>query len=396
MLLDLLEILRLFSRLDLVYYIAYLTNQKKVRTIMEEAEKPKKLEEYKQDKEPVKPFIVSNLATKETRNPYSNSIDFYDAIPKYWWGNQKRDAYGRLSFSVLEREFIYRDNLYRVFIQPAKIKMKNGLYKECLPSQREELVEDALRKIASEGSGVFLDDSAGVTFTLYELEQELKQMGHHYHKGEIKEAIMICGKTNMEVQTKDGKSIVMMPLFETVGLQTQEDWKGYGKKTKAFVRFNSLVTKSIKEKSFRLVNYTKSMSYQKVLARWFHKRLSHNYRQASLTEPFTITLNRIINDSGIKRYNSMRYHIRELKEAFEEMKAKEELSDYKIEKKCNGRKIEDAKFILIPHESFVNEMKFFNHHHTEIRSQEIKEEAFAEMRKYGIIIPASLEENKTK
>ncbi len=371
-----------------------MNDKKKQGTVMEE--EPKKLEEYKQDKESIKPFIVSSLPHKENINPYSNTIDFYDAIPKYWWGNQKRDAYGRLSFSVLEREFIYRDNLFKVFIQPAKIKMKNGLYKECLPGQREELVEDALRKIASEGNGVFLDDTAGVTFTLYELEQELKQMGHGFNKNEIKEAIMVCNKSNIEVKTKDGKRMLSASFFVAVGLQTQEDWKGHGKKTQAFIIFNPLVTKSIKEKNFRLINYKKSMSYKKVLARWFHKRLSHNYRQASLTEPFTISLNRIINDSGIKRYSLMRVHINELKKALDEMKAKEVLSDYKMEKKCNGRKIEDAKIILIPHESFIKEMKFFNHHYTEIRSQEIKEKAIAQMKKYGIIIPKTPEESKKK
>ena len=40
-------------------------------------------------------------------------------------------------------------------------------------------IQEALKKIAADRlNGVFLNDTAGVQFTLYELDQELKRQGH--------------------------------------------------------------------------------------------------------------------------------------------------------------------------------------------------------------------------
>ena len=72
---------------------------------------------------------------------------------------------------------------------------------------------------------------------------------------------MICARTNITVTSEDGNSVLVSNLFETVGLQTRENWKGTGQKSRAFVRFNALVSKSIKSRTFRQINYEKVMSY---------------------------------------------------------------------------------------------------------------------------------------
>lgn len=321
---------------------------------------PKKLEEYKQSH----PFqMVLFQDTELDRCPktekYSNTVELYDAIPKYHWGNQERKL-GQF-LDVVERDFVHQRQAYKVAIQPARIKGKDGVYRDCFPGQREELVEDALRKIACDGGhGRYLDDTAGVVFTLHQLQQELQRMGHGYNKNEIKEAIMILGSSIMNVQTKDGKSLVIMPFFETVGLRSCEDWKGCGPKTRAYVRFNSLVTESINSKTFRLLNYNKSMSYKRILARWLHKRLSHNYRQASINYPYTINLLTIIRDSGSKQYPRLSNNSRQVIEALEEMKEKKVLSEYETTNILEGRKIVDVQFTLFPHQHFISEITFSN------------------------------------
>ena len=75
---------------------------------------------------------------------------------------------------------------------PARILDRNGIEREYYPSQREELLEDALRKFVSQGHGLFLDDAAGVTFTLYQLQKELQCMGHGYKIADIKDALFVC------------------------------------------------------------------------------------------------------------------------------------------------------------------------------------------------------------
>ncbi len=327
----------------------------------------KKLEEYRQSR----PEQIALFAlTKADERAYSNSIEFYDAIPKYLWAKQTKKENLRL----LKRSFIHKGFDYEVSIQPATIEDKNGNFKTCFPGEREELVEDALRKLACEGKAIFLDDSAAVMFTLYEIEQELKRMGHWHNKEQIKEAIMVCNKSNIEVKTKDGKGVMGASFFVSVGLQTQEDWKGHGKKTQAFIIFNPLVTKSIKEKTFRLLNYDKSMAYKRTLARWFHKRLSHNYIQAAQNSPYGIKVSTIIRDSGMKQYKNICNNIYRVQDALNEMKEKEVIEKYESINIFEGRKIVDAKFSIVPHPSFIAEVKFANKQFYNLRPEEQKRE----------------------
>lgn len=329
--------------------------------------KAKKLEGYDHSK----PYQLEFFELAEPENQhYSNTIELYDAIPKYVWRSQKRDSAGNLQ--TVKRDFRHKKTDYTVIIQPSSIEQKDGSFIDIYPGQREELVEDALRKLACTGRGIFLDDHASVTFTLYQLQQELKKMGHTYNLNEIKEAITVCAKSNMELKTKNGQSLLISTFFDTVGLKTQEDWKGLGKKTMAYIRFNPLVTESIKKRSFRLLNYDKSMSYRRVLARWMHKRLSHNYVQASLREPYTIKLLTIIRDSGVHRYNSLRNHVVKVTDALDEMKEKQILSSFQMEKVLDGRKIIDAKFTLYPHPSFVSEVIESNKRREKSSPQELE------------------------
>jgi hypothetical protein len=270
---------------------------------------------------------------------------------------------------VLEREFECRSVKYKVRLFPARVKSKDGVYRDYYPSQREELVEDALRKLAVEGHGLFLDELASVTFTLYQLQQELKARGHTLSIVQIKESLTVCVRTNLEITTEDGNAVLMSNIFETVGMRTLEDWKGKGQKTKCYVRFNSLVTKSIRDKSFRQFNYAAAMSYQNIIARQLHKRLAHHYRQASLMESYSIMLSTIIRDFGLTRYDELTKNLRQVKKALTEMEAKDVLLSYKIEPVLDAKKhnkLLDAKIILTTHMHFNAEIREANQKQKEI------------------------------
>lgn len=328
---------------------------------MSETEKPeknlkvkkKRLEDYVQSK-PQQLMLFEMTVPDE--KPYSNTIELYDSIPKYYSGSIKRIE-GKF-LNVLERFFEHRGIKYKVVISPARIQDKDGVFRDFYPSLREEIVEDALRKMACDGKGIFLDDQASVVFSLYELQQELARMGHGYNITQIKEALLICAKTNMEVSTSGGDTVVISNLFETLGLKTREDWKGHGKKSKAFVRFNLLVTKSIIDGTFRQLNYDKCMAYKSVIARRLHKRISHHYTQADEKNKYEINLSTIIRDFGITVYEELRNNLRQVEVALKEMKEKEVILNYEIKKIFSlerKNKIEDAKFSLYPHPRFITE-----------------------------------------
>jgi hypothetical protein len=341
----------------------------------QEAESPaaikdvKKLDEY--EKSRPQQLSLFELLLPQERN-LSNTIELYDFIPKYHWGKVER--IGGEFLRALEREFECRGQKYKVKIRPASIEDKDGVERYYYPSKREELVEDALRKFITEGQGVFLDDAAGVTFSLYQLQEELKRNGHSYNKNEIKDALLICARTNITVTTDDGSAVLVSNLFETLGLQTRESWKGTGEKTRAFVRFNSLVSKSIKSRTFRQLNYEKVMSYKTVVARQLHKRMSHHYIQASISQPYHILLSTIIRDLGLTPYERLRDNLRDVQIALEEMKEKDVLLSYKVSKVLENSKrgkLLDAKFILTPNPLFVGEVTRANKKHAEIKSLNI-------------------------
>ena len=331
-------------------------------------DKAKKLGEYDQSK-PTQLTLFEMLLPNERE--FSNTVELYDFIPKYHWGKVQRinDKF----LDSLEREFECRGVKYKVKIRPASVEDRNGIERYYYPSKREELVEDALRKFVAEGQGVFLDEQAGVTFSLYQLQEELRRNGHSYSKTQIKDALLICARTNMTVTSESGASVLVSNLFETLGLQTRDDWKDQGNKTRAFVRFNSLVTKSITNRTFRQLNYEKVMSYKNVIARQLHKRMSHHYLQASFSNPYHLLLSTIIRDFGLTQYAQLRDNLRDIQTALDEMIEKEVILSYKVEKVLESSKrakLLDAKFVLIPDSSFINEIIGANRLQTRIKSIE--------------------------
>lgn len=313
-----------------------------------------KIEDYNRSK-PAQLQLFEMVLPSE--KDYSNTIELYDFIPKYVWGRVERIQEKFLE--PVEREFECRGGRYRVRIAPARVQDTDGVSRDYLPGKREELVEDALRKLATEGQGIFLNDEAAVTFTLYQLQQELKRTGHSYSITQLKEALMVCVGTILHLTDETGQSVLASSIFDTIGLQTREDWEGQGEKTKAFVRFNGLVTSSIRNNTFRQFNYEVSMGYQSVISRQLHKRMSHHFTQASFSHPYTILLSTVIRDFGLTAYEKLSHNLRDVETALKEMVAKDVLLKYSLEKIIDERrsnKIADVRLVLFPHPKFSGEI----------------------------------------
>lgn len=326
----------------------------------------KRLTDFEQSK-PVQLELFEALLPADKQ--FSNTIEFYDFCPKYvyWRMERFQDKF----FDRIEREFECRGTEYRLSIDPAKIKDSDGVVRDYFPGVVEELVEDALRKLAVDGHGLFLDDQAAVTFTLYELQQELAKTGHTYSLEQIKKALMVCVGTTIHLTTQSGETVFSDHLFETVGLNTREDWKGQGKKTKAFVRFNSLVTKSIKEGSWRQFNYEISMRFKHVVSRQLNKRMSHNFTQANLAANYTIALSTMLRDFGLTTYEYVRDNLRHVTKALDEMVEKRVIRSYEVRNVYDTErknKLVDALIELKPDINFANQTIKAN-----IKQREVKQ-----------------------
>lgn len=338
----------------------------KQASVREPDEKKKNLEEYEQEK-PFQLNFFTLLDYPSEDRKYSNTLTFYDFIPRFFWGKSKRENGKYLP--ILKRDFHYQKQDYRLSIIPARVESADGTEKDYYPGQREELVEDALKKLAVEGHCVFLDGKAAIIFNIHQIQEQLKrgkeldpegkQKGHTLSYEEIKEALTVLSRTTLQVKSIDGTAVLNSHIIEELGIKTREEWKGkVSKDERCYVIFNNLITSMIKDYKFRRFNYEKLISLKRVIARQLFKRMSHHYKQASKKFPYTILLSTMDRDFGLEKRRQQRDRIREAREALQEMIEKKIINNYKedlIMNSYNPRKIEDVSFELTPSDEFIDD-----------------------------------------
>ena len=303
---------------------------------------------------------------------FSNTIAFWDMIPKFYYGKMNRTLQNQgkktesYSLPLLEREVYYKldETKYSITITPAIIKKKDkkdGKIKPMAfyPSTREELVEDVLRKFLAEGKGCFYNNHASISFSLRDIYQELKKNKHTYSLTEIKEALEILNKTHIEAKSERGNGTEMecsgnMLIFLAIATKNNTE------QTKCIAQFNPFVTKSIQEMTFRKYDYTKCIQYQTPLARYIHKRISHQYKQSSVGQPYTIKQSTLLNDSGYNIDKELRKCRIQVETALEELKTSGTIASYSfediIEKKNVRKTAVDYKIFIFPSEKFTSDI----------------------------------------
>lgn len=288
---------------------------------------------------------------------YSQSIELYDFMPKYFWGKAKRDENGTLP--ILTREFTCRDVKRKLRIHPAGVVVNETTNeaKYFYLGRREEIVEEVLRKLAIE-SGAFYDGQPGVSFTIGQIRRELAQHNHSYSYYEVLESLNILALTKIElINPGEKKASVIFSPIETLGLS------GDGDETQSYVVFSTLVTEAIKGLQFRLYNYKQVMSYRTVVARLLHKRMAHHYKQASITNKYRIYLSTIIRDFGLTAQRSLGDNLREVEKSLQEMIDKSVLIGYVVSDKIvdpKTNKLVDVMLELQPSVYFETDSKRAN------------------------------------
>jgi hypothetical protein len=315
-------------------------------------------------------FSFSNVF-EDKKEKYSGTVELYDLVPKYFYDDVEKSRKDGKYLDILSRNFIYRKQNMQLNMTPARLLQKNGSTKDFFPSQREEIIEDVLRKLATDSNrNEFLDDRLSVRFTLYELWKELKTVKHTFSYDEIRESLEILSKTNIEIVTKDNKITFSSNMFETFGRvneneesETNNELEDYNRKITYFVRFNSLVSESIKNKTWRIINYDQCMAYRKVISRWLHKRISHMFLCNKIELPYNILLSTIIRDSGMTEYKQLRDSVIQVQKCLDEMISVGSIFKYEVEKifsQEKTNKIEDVKFLIYISKSFYEDMRLGN------------------------------------
>jgi hypothetical protein len=308
-------------------------------------------------------FLYNN---EGERDQLSNAIDLWDSVPRYSISRQAMRK-ARIEGRFLEKhqvEFQYKGRTMTRTIFPARVQDEDGVDRDYFASATEELVEDALRKLAADQQAGYFDKPSyrsGVVFTLYELRQELKKRGHTRSYQEIVFALNVLSGSIIEIAaTDDDKGefftrAAYLPHLAAVSRRAlRED-----PKAKWVVQFHPLVTGSIDKLTYRQFNYHLMMSHRTQLARWVHKQLALKYTFASITAPFDMRFSTVRRDSGLlDGYARERDAIEALHEAITELKNGGVLLSFTRKDITGPRfKLLDTVFTLTPSLDFVRDTK---------------------------------------
>lgn len=306
--------------------------------------------------------------TDGQRESLSNAIDLWDSVPRYSVSRLAMTK-TRVNGEFLRKHeltFNHRGKTYTRIVSPARITDADGKERDYYPSAAEELVEDALRKIAAEQQAGYFDRpnfTSGVVFTLHALRKELRKRGHTRSYYEIVESLTILSQCIVEIIPHgEGEAKIVGPCLPTLAAVSRAQLRS-DPKARWIISFHPLVTGSIDQVTYRQFNYDLMMRHSTQLARWLHKQLVLKFTFAELMKTFEMRYSTIKRDSGLlDEYKRERDGMDKLEEAFAELKERQVILNYEREDVTGprGKKI-DIVFVVYPHYDFVREAKAANH-----------------------------------
>ena len=188
---------------------------------------------------------------------------------------------------------------------------------------------------------------------------------------QIKQSLEILSLSVFEVElTKEDKKHLAYtnPIINDMTRITRQDYLD-DPSSMWCVRLPAIVSKSVNELSYRQFNYGTLMNLSTPLARWFMKRLSHNFTNAGLLQSYDILHSSVARDSGLLNHPRMSRNIKDVEAALKELQNQGVLLSFKGDKRMEGRKIVDVYYHLTPSSEFVKETKAANKRNTDARDR---------------------------
>ena len=309
-------------------------------------------------------FLSNN---DEQHDRLSNAIDLWDSVPRYSVSRQAMTKV-RVGGQFLKNhtiQFQHRGRSYTCVIRPAQIVDFDGVERAYYPSASEELVEDALRKIAAEQRAGYFDKShyrSGVVFTLHALRQEMARRGHTRSYQEIVQSLNILSHCTVEINPHgDGEAKIISACFSSLAAVSRKKLKD-DPNAKWAVQFHPLVTAAIDEVTHRQFNYHLMMGHTNQLTRWLHKQLVLKFTFADHFKPFQMRFSTIRRDSGmLASYSRDRAAVDKLAEAFKELEERGVISGFtRTDETGPRKKLLDVVFTVRASLEFVRETKAAN------------------------------------
>ncbi len=288
------------------------------------------------------------LALWEVLDPdRTNMVALYDIAPRFVFDS--RDG-GESSRKLIERDFNFGEKRYRITIKPTQIKSANGEVVGKYLGEREQIVEEVIRRIASNRSRLTLHDGIKVRFPfkISEVREELKRVRHTYSFAEIHEAIVLLSEVRLVIQDLEAKGspVLTSAAFPVMGMRRRGD------DGESFVEFNPLVADAIRLLDFTQVDYETLMGIRDPVARWLLKRL-HNEIAATRQPVQQIAATEIRRDSGMPEWKTTRNLLRRVSQAVDVLRRVGALDRVEAEDVMEGQRKVDIVFTMSASPDFM-------------------------------------------
>lgn len=322
---------------------------------------------------------------------FSNAVELYDSMPKYVYGRHVafRESELPAERHVLERVWNHAAKvdgstmLQKCYLRlsPATIIRKKAGKMErfyVYPGRREQIVEAAIRKIAVDNGATLSEGVVGCKFFIRQVRSLVEEAGHTMKHQDVVEAINVMNKCHLEYGfvEDDGKTRVSgrSALFPQIFVRTRDD----GEDMYSAVEFHQLVNRSIKDRTFRQIDFKTNIRLKLMLSSYLHQRISTQFLQASPNASYRFRLAELAMNSCFAQNLAgetempVKEQVRCVKEALEELKEQQVVASYEvipIPDPSDRRKRIDTAFELKVTPSFVHSMILMNAHSKQLRQE---------------------------
>lgn len=272
-----------------------------------------------------------------------NYIALYDLAPRF---AQRNARMAGTILTSIKREFPFGDEVYKVTVTPARITDSEGNERDVLPGEREQLVEDVVRKFAAERLFLGSQNEVTAVFSVYAIQKELSRHNHTFSRQEIKEALQILHKSTIEImrvvdpKSKKPKPVLSAAAFPVLMFRDEND-----SESQASVQLNPLVAQGIKALVYEQVNYDWMMKIKGQLPRWVFKNVSLMLAEEANRNTVEIRASEIGNSSG-SNWQRSRQMLAEVTKAIQKLKDLDVIEAFVAIPVMSGKKKDDVVFSI--------------------------------------------------
>jgi len=304
--------------------------------------------------QPVAQFSLFEV--ERDQDPCTNQVELYDLAPRCVFYTTEKERVGPY-LKTVERNFTHAGKGYKLVLYPARVRRPDGTELDVYPSEREQIVEEVLRRLASEANRIWLEederqrDRVMMAFTVNEIRTELKRVGHSLNGDQVREALEVLHRSIIEIrQCGAGKD----PLLSSSAFPVMmiSDARNSGAKT--YLQFNPLVAQAIRSLDWRRASYETLMRISDPVARWLYKRLALRTRPNDANIVMRATT--IAQDSGLVNRSRMRDTLKRITEAMDSLVDARVLDGYSSSVEKEGRRQADILYDLTLSTSMRDEL----------------------------------------